>query len=225
MKRYWIIARDKVGALSLRERVIAFATVALVLVSLVSEVLLAPLQAKRKALSDQVVQQQEKTKELQALLQNMLQAKRDDEHSPLRQRLEQLRQQLQEQAGYLEERREHLVAPGKMAEVLGQVLHENQRVQLVELKTLPVGLLVEKPQQAGAAQPVSADGQRQIFRHGVQITVRGSYLDLLGYAGALEKLPTQMFWGDASLSVDRYPDAVLTLTVYTLSLDQTWLTI
>ena len=55
--------------------------------------------------------------------------------------------------------------------------------------------------------------------------MRGSYLDLLRYARALESLPTQMYWGEASLSVERYPDAVLTLTMYTLSLDQTWLTI
>jgi MSHA biogenesis protein MshJ len=224
MKRYWILARDKVDALSLRERAIIFAAVAMMLVSLVSEVLLAPLHAKRKALSAQVVQQQEQTKALQAQLQNLLQARRDDEQSPLRQRLEQLRQQLREQADYLDERREHLVAPGRMAEVLGRVLQENRRVQLVELKTLPVGPLIEKPAAGAAVQPVAADG-RQIFRHGVQITVRGSYLDLLAYASALENLPTQMYWGDASLSVERYPDAVLTLTMYTLSLDQAWLTI
>lgn len=223
--RYWIIVRDKVEALSLRERAIVFATVALVLVSLVSELLLAPLQAKRKILSDQVVQQQERTKELRAQLQNLLQAQRDDEHSPMRLRLAQLRQQLQEQEDYLEERRQTLVAPGRMAEVLGQVLHENQKVQLVELKTLPVGPLIDKPQEAGAVQPVAADGQRQIFRHGVKITVRGSYLDLLSYASALEKLPTRMYWGEASLSVEHHPEAVLTLTVYTLSLDQKWLTI
>ena len=131
MRRYWIIARDKVGALSLRERVIVFAAAAMVLVSLVSEVLLAPLHAKRKVLAAQVVQQQEQTKALQAQLQNLLQARRDDEQSPLRMRQEQLRQQLQEQADYLEDRREHLVAPGKMAEVLGQVAEAG--VRLIEL--------------------------------------------------------------------------------------------
>jgi MSHA biogenesis protein MshJ len=219
MTRYWIVARDKIGALSLRERAIVFVTVALVVVSLVSEVLLAPLHAKRKILSDQVAQQQERTKELQAQLRNLLQAQLDEGHSPLRVREELLRRQLQEQAEYLEERREHLVAPDRMANVLAQVLHENRRVQLVELRTLPVSLLMDKPQEEGAVQPVAVDG------HGVQITVRGSYLDLLGYASALEKLPTRMYWGDASLSVERYPDAVLTFTVYTLSLDQTWLTI
>jgi len=48
---------------------------------------------------------------------------------------------------------------------------------------------------------------------------------MLNYLAALEKMPAQMFWGEISFSVDKYPDAVLTLTLYTLSLDKTWLTV
>jgi MSHA biogenesis protein MshJ len=59
----------------------------------------------------------------------------------------------------------------------------------------------------------------------VSITVRGGYLDLLRYITALEKMPAQMFWGEVNLSVEKYPDAVFTLTVYTLSLDKTWLAV
>jgi MSHA biogenesis protein MshJ len=70
---------------------------------------------------------------------------------------------------------------------------------------------------------VQTDTQKQIYKHGVRITVRGSYLDLLSYAAALEKLPEQMFWGEAKLSVEKYPDSLFTLTLYTLSLDKTWL--
>jgi MSHA biogenesis protein MshJ len=165
----------------------------------------------------------------------LLQAKRDDEHSPLRDRLAQLKQQLQEQDGYLQSRRDRLVQPNKMADLLKQVLNKNGRLQLVELKTLPVSLLIEKPQAVDiAAQPTAAnssDGQKQpgsqkqIFKHGVRITVRGGYLYLMRYVTALEKMPAQMFWGEASLSVEKYPDAVFTLTVYTLSLDKTWLAV
>lgn len=225
MTRYWIIARDRVGSMSLRERAIVFAACSFVLVALISELLLAPLLDKQKALSLQVGQQQERMKEQQAQMQALLQARSDDENSPLRQRLNQLKERLQEQAGYLDARREHLVEPSRIAELLGQVLNQNAQVQLVELKTLPVSALVEKPKVEGAVQPASANGQRQIFKHGVQITVRGSYLDLLRYTSALEHLPTQMFWGEASLSVEQYPAAVLTLTVFTLSLDKMWLTI
>ena len=230
MRRYWELARTKIDDMSLRERAMIFAAAAFVVISLMNATLLDPLLAKQKTLSAQVVQQQEKMKELQAQMQSLLQAKRDDEHSPLRNRLAQLKQQLQTQDDYLQSRRDRLVEPNKMAGLLEQVLSKNDKLQLVALKTLPVSLLIEKPQAAeGAAQPATAananSGQKQIFKHGVQITVRGGYLDLLQYLAALEKMPAQMFWGEANLSVEQYPDAVLTLTLYTLSLDTTWLTV
>ena len=67
--------------------------------------------------------------------------------------------------------------------------------------------------------------KKKILKHGIQITVRGGYLDMLHYLAALEKMPVQMFWGEISFSVEKYPDAVLTLTLYTLSLGKTWLTV
>ena len=135
----------------------------------------------------------------------------------------------------MQSRRDRLVEPNKMADLLRQVLDKNGRLQLVELKTLPVSLLIEKPQAADIASQStvakSSDGQiqpgsqKQIFKHGVRITVRGGYLDLLRYVTELEKMPAQMFWGEAILSVEKYPDAVFTLTLYTLSLDKTWLAV
>lgn len=225
MRRYWELARTKIDDMLLRERAMIFAAAAFVVIALINATLLDPLLAKQKTLSAKVVQQQEKMKELQAQMQGLLQAKSDDDHSPLRNRLAQLKQQLQTQDGYLQSRRDRLVEPNKMAGLLEQVLSKNDKLQLVALKTLPVSLLIGQPQAAeGAAQPVT-NGQKQIFKHGVQITVRGGYLDLLQYLTVLEKLPAQMFWGEASLSVEKYPDAVLTLTLYTLSLDKTWLTV
>lgn len=233
MKRYWELVRSKIDGMSLRERALIFLAAAFVVVALVKVVLLDPLLAKQKVLSAQVVQQQEKMKELQAQMQVQLQAKRDDEYSPLRTRLAQLKRQLQEQNGYLQSRSDRLVEPDKMAGLLEQVLNKNDKLQLVELKTLPASPLVEKPQAATLQPPATnlpsgqkqPDLQKQIFKHGIQITVRGGYLNMLRYLAALEKMPAQMFWGEISMSVDKYPDAVLTLTLYTLSLDKTWLTV
>ena len=232
MMRYWELARTKIDDMSLRERAIIFAAAAFVVIALINSLLLDPLMAKQKALSVQVVQQQEKMKELQAQMQAQLQARQDDEHSPLRTRLTQLKQELQDKDSYLQSRRDRLIAPDKMADVLRQVLNKNGSLQLVALKTLPVSLLIEKPpsEKEKGADPVAAaenteNGQKQIFKHGVQITVRGGYLELLSYVTALERMPTQMFWGEANLSVELYPDSVLTLTLYTLSLDKLWLTV
>jgi MSHA biogenesis protein MshJ len=235
IKPYWERFRTKIDDMSLRERAMIFVAAAFVVISLMNVILLDPLLAKQKVMSTQVIQQQEKMKEMHAQMQNLLQAKSDDQHSPLRDRMAQLKQQLQEQGGYLQSRRDRLIEPNKMADLLKMVLGKNGGLQLVELKTLPVSLLIEKPKTADvAAQPTAAnstdgkkqqDPQKQIFKHGVQITVRGGYLDLMRYVAALEQMPAQMFWGEASLSVEKYPEALFTLTVYTLSLGKTWLAV
>jgi MSHA biogenesis protein MshJ len=227
MKNYWERFRSAVDDMSLRERAMIFVAAAFVVISLMNVTLLDPLLARQKTLSTQVIQQQEKMKELQAQMENLLQGRRDDEHSPLRDRMVQLKQQLQEQNSYLQSRRDRLVAPDKMADLLRQVLNKNGSLKLVELKTLPTSLLIEKPQGTSENSPAEQKlpDQKQIFKHGVRITVRGGYLDLLRYVTALEKMPSQMFWGEAILNVEKYPDATFTLTLYTLSLDKTWLAV
>lgn len=240
MRRYWGLAHTRIDDLSLRERAMIFAAAAFVVIALMNALLLAPLSNKQKMLSAQMVQQQEKVKALQGHIQNLLQARQDAEHSPLHVRLAQLKQQLQEQDHYLQSHRDRLVEPDKMASLLEQVLNKNDKLQLVSLKTLPASPLLEKQPAGGSEtnlagtdlpgepkQPGSYQrgAQKQIFKHGVQITVRGSYMDMLRYVTALEKMPAQMFWGEASLSVKQHPDATLTLTLYTLSLGKIWLTI
>ena len=228
MRRYWELARTRIDDMSLRERAMIFAAAGFVVISLINSILLDPLLAKQKILSAQVIQQQEKMKELQAAIQSLLQARRDDESSPLRMRSAQLKQQLHDLDGYLQNRRSRLVEPDKMASLLKQVLGKNGGLQLVEMKTLPVSLLIEKPEAengAGQAAAHDHDGQKQIFKHGVQISVRGGYLELLRYVSALERMPAQMFWGEVSMKVEQYPYSVLTLTLYTLSLDEIWLTV
>lgn len=67
--------------------------------------------------------------------------------------------------------------------------------------------------------------QLGLYKHGVEISVEGSYADLLNYLGELEHMPWQVYWGSVSLSAQGAPLSRLTLVVYTLSLDKTWLSV
>lgn len=211
----------KIDGMSLRERALIFAAAAFLLVSMIDSLLFAPQMDKQKMLSAQVVQQQEKMKEAQAQIAALLQARQADANSPQRERIRVLRQQIADGDAYLKDRRDKLVPPEKMPQLLEQVLNKNDRLKLVSLNTLPVSLLIE-PSPDAPAVPVTG-AEKQIYKHGVKITVRGSYADLLQYLTALEKLPTQMYWGAADMGVVQYPVVELTLTLYTLSLDKTWL--
>jgi MSHA biogenesis protein MshJ len=79
------------------------------------------------------------------------------------------------------------------------------------------------PVAAPAPAAVAAAAPPLLYRHGVEVTVRGNYLDMVNYMDALESMPTQLFWGRAQLEVEEYPSSRLTLTLYTLSLDQKWM--
>lgn len=226
IKDQWEKLSAKVDGMSLRERAMIFAAVAFLLVSLINTFFLDPLLAQQKKLSSQVIQQQEKMKEIQAQLEALVQAKKDDASSPLREHIKSLQQQIAEGEIYLKSRRDKLIPPEKMGDLLEQVLSKNGHLQLVMLETLPTTLLIEasavKPE--GAVVTVKSAGQeRQVYKHGVKITVRGNYADLMQYLIALEKMPTQMFWGSAKLNVVQHPVVELTLTLYTLSLDTIWL--
>lgn len=225
IEHYWKMLNAKVDALALRERVLIFCAIAFLLISLVNVLLLDPLLAQQRKLSTQVVQQLEKMKEIQGQIETLQQARKVDTDSPQRLRLAQLRQQIAEGDGYLQSRSDRLVPPEKMANLLEQVLNKNGQLQLVSLQTMPTSLLMEKIDSDTDSTRVldSTDPDKQVYKHGVQITVRGNYLDLLQYLNALEHLPVQMFWGMAKMNVVQYPAAELTLTLYTLSLDKIWL--
>lgn len=230
MRQYWGKFADKVDGMSLRERALIFSAIAFLLVTLVQVLFVDPLLAEQKKLYAKVTQQQEKMKEIRAQIESSLQARKDDANSPSRQRLGQIRQQLADGDAYLQSRRDRLVAPEKMADLLGLVLSKNGKLQLVNLQTMAAAPLIEKaadkPEGAGiTAANAAAELDKQVFKHGVQITVRGSYLDLMQYLVTLEQLPTKMFWGAAKMSVVQYPAVELTLTLYTLSLDKSWLQI
>ena len=76
---------------------------------------------------------------------------------------------------------------------------------------------------AAPAKDAAAKPADLLYRHGVEVTVRGNYLDMVDYMSALEAMPTRLFWGRAQLDVEEYPASRLTLTLHTLSLDRKWM--
>jgi MSHA biogenesis protein MshJ len=76
-----------------------------------------------------------------------------------------------------------------------------------------------------AATAGTAPGGPAIYRHGIEIAVSGSYLNMLGYVGQLERLPAKIMWGAMELQAGAYPVVTLKITLYTLSPEKTWLLI
>lgn len=92
-----------------------------------------------------------------------------------------------------------------------------QAVNAVEslAKKLPFGI----PEVTSPAQPVPPPAalQKIIYRHGVEITVKGQYSQLVAYMEKLQKFPKRVFWSEVQLTVSPYPVNVLKIVIYTLS--------
>lgn len=117
----------------------------------------------------------------------------------------------------------------RIGELVKGVLQSQRRnVTLDSLKTLPVRTITAMP-AAGSSQPsgqsvpksstASAPSmpQANLYRHGVELELRGSYLDLLAYLHALEASSKAVFWSDARLGKTGKPELTLKMTIFMLS--------
>jgi MSHA biogenesis protein MshJ len=183
---------------------------------------------QQKAVHAQLQQQQQLVSDVQSQIVLLEQQNSPTAQSPQRLQINQLKQEIAEGNVFLNTSRERLVQPEKMAAHLRQLLAGNSRLQLLSLNTLAATPLLElsngKALSPPAKTPVPVQ-EKQVFAHGVELTLRGNYLDLLFYLKSLEKLPQQMYWSKVRLQVVQYPNAELSLVLYTLSLDKTWLQI
>jgi MSHA biogenesis protein MshJ len=225
MMNLWRKYAAKMEAASLRERVMIFAGAAVVLIALLNATLIEPELVKQRRLSGEVALRQGEIKKMQEELQKLALARQADPDQVNRRQIETLRRQITEVEAKLNEEQRKFAPPDRIGALLEEMLSRNRGLQLVDMRTLPVAALgqggaAEKP--AAGKPPASGPGG-PIYRHGVEITVRGTYLELLAYLRDLEKLPNQMYWGKLELAVAAHPQVTLKLSVYTLSLDLAWL--
>lgn len=224
MKNLWRSYGRKFDALSMRERLMVFAAVACAIIFLGYEFGLSKPLAQGSRLTAQIQQDETETALAQQQTQILTQSLAQDPNDVVRKQIAELKKQIEERDLTVRLVQKGLVPPTRMAAVLENMLNRSRAVQLVSLKTLPVTTLVEKPAEEEEGTAAAPD-EHQVYKHGVEITLQGSYLDLLDYLAKLEKLPWQMFWARTQMDASDYPRVRVTLTLYTLSLDKAWLVV
>lgn len=227
MKRIWQRYAARFDALSLRERVMVFAASASVLLAVAYVGLLDAENAKHKRFASSIAQQQAEMRALESQVGKLIAARGEDPDRAVKLRLAQARAELGRIEAEISAEERKFTAPAQMRAVVEGILARNRAVTLQTLRTLAVTSIAEaRPAPGGAAKPAaSAAPERLIFRHGIELTMAGSYLDLLGYLRELEALPTQLYWGALELDAASHPKIVMKFTIYTLSLDRAWLNV
>lgn len=231
MKQYWQKMSARTDALSLRERVLVFAAAATILLVLTQQLVLDPLFQRQQVLSEKIREDQAATAILEAQIQGIARAQTLDPDAANRLRVAALEQEADGLTERLHTLHKGLVAPADMPALLEAILKRHGGLRLQSLKTFAPENIVAAPAGPEAAKPSLAAGKVEkpaepaavVYKHGVEIVVQGSYLDMLGYMAELESMPWQVFWARGALQAGEYPSSRLVLHLYTLSLEKKWL--
>jgi MSHA biogenesis protein MshJ len=202
MKQHWQRIASRIDEMTLRQRAMLFATVSLVVVVFAHVALIEPLLLRQKTLIERSTRDQSQLAAVRAQIEGLLKEEQGDTNDPAQMAVRDLEARLAELEKSLAARKGAFVAPNRLPELLKTLLGPGRPIKLESLRTLPA---------------VQVQGGAEVYRHGLEMTLRGSYFELMQYLNELEKMPARLLWGGVELQVEQYPDVRLLLQIHTLS--------
>lgn len=204
----------RIDAMSIRERALIFTTLLVALYLLAVNILFGPLNVEKDKLQLQLTQKRQETQALEAQIQALVAT---GDESAKRNKVAALQENLKTMNTELSRVTAGLVPPKEMARLIEQMLLKNRGLQVMKVESLPATPLLE----AGTASGIVSGAM--VYKHGMQIELKGGYLDILRYLKSLEALPWKVFWGKVTLKTEKYPDSRVSLLIYTLSTHEAWI--
>jgi MSHA biogenesis protein MshJ len=203
-------------ALSGRERVLAVAAALAVLVVGVYQAVLAPQRHAMQLLQQQLAQQQDGLAAMAKVLAQPV-------ANPLADASVAARDALRLRVAHTELVLGPPRSDAQLSEVVRTLAAPRADLALVSLKTLAPQEIAKpgpRPTSATPQAPTALAASARplpLYKHGVEVVVRGPYPALVAYLQTLQRNPNRIFWAKVRLDVATYPQAVLMLTVYTVS--------
>jgi MSHA biogenesis protein MshJ len=166
---------------------------------------LNPAQERQQQTAQQVSQQRAELSSLREEVSQLETQLQTDPNDALREQEAQLQARQQRLQGRLEQR--------------AQLMPQHASVAWIEtLLDVPSGVELKAFDTIEPQAMVASEGsQRNLWQHGVEVTVTGQYAHLRDYAEGLERLPYPLYWQALRYEVDTHPNATLTLRMYALS--------
>ena len=209
---------EKYNALNERERIMILMLSMVAIVILFLELVLSPVNKQYDVIDKQLRSLQTQTTKLESQLKLLKTKQTRDPDFQEKQKLRLLNEQIEILNVSLKQRMHGLIEPKQMAKVLEVVLAQNTDLQLQRVQSL--GAVPLSPLKAKQGEQAEELG---IFRHGMQIEFKGTYLSTLEYLKALDDLPWSFYWDVLELNVDKYPVSTIVITVHTLSFHEGWI--
>lgn len=199
-------ARERIDALSLRERMLVLAAFAALLFTAWQTLLMDPLETRRRQADTRLAALRDGGADESDVAANAMTAALERERA-LRSRLEHLRGEIREASGAV-------VAPSQMAAVLQEVLSRQQGLTLRSLRKLP----------PAPVMPAEGDSVPQPpFMQPIELVVDGDFGGISAYLRDLESLPWGFYWRVLDIDAATWPRNRARIEIGTLSASTAWM--
>lgn len=219
----WKRLAERYAALTQRERLLVALAVVLGPLLIGYSLFVDPMGKRARTMENGIAAQTASLTQLQTEAANLEHQLQIDPDAARRADLAALQDERDKLDGQLREFGASLVRPQDMNGLLERLLARQAGLRLVSLKTLAPQSVLGKEGAGREGEAKPAERAFDLYRHGVEIRVEGSFAQLQAYLVQLEKAPQRLLWGPLAYRVVDYPTAEMTLTVYTLSPERTWL--
>ena len=232
-KSQWLQLQTRFNALKQREQILVMIAGGAILLMLCDQLFWSPLSHSNKQHKTAIESAQQQLDQLKATNAEINAKLAEDPDAELRRNIEAINQNLTKQNEKLAALTVDLIPPEEMANVLRSALSERGDLQLLSLhnEAAELAFTPKEETDANAAEintnsDTDEDAEREhvaIYRHGLTLELKGRYFDIVDYLQALEKSHQHFYWEKLDYKVDKYPDAIVTLRVYTLSNRESWI--
>ena len=224
--------RDKFEALSLRERGIVVLAVLGILYTMWSMAIMNPMQKTHKKQVKEITKWQGQISDIDSKINavSVSMTKKDD--SDVLSRINNLKNEIQNISAIKKDITVGFIRPSQMSEVLRGLLRKEPGLELVRFESLEVASLfpqedenkkVSQGQEGAAENKIEKIAAPKIYKHGAILEFKGDYTSTVNYLRSLESLPWKFYWDGVGYEVLKHPKALVTINVFTLSLDKGWI--
>ena len=204
--------QNKYKVLSIREKVLALISAIILVVFTSVNFIISPMfdefLALEKTEKSSLTLINNLNNEIKALEKKLA----DDPVAAIERELKNLNTQHQQKIEALDKFKLALVSSDEMASLVEEVVDENKKLSLMSLESkIPEVLLSQL-----------IDGQEQVllYKHAIDIKLKGQYFALLAFMKKIEQKEHSISWSDIDYRVDKYPNAIMSFEIYTISTDK-----
>lgn len=230
MSNDFTVAMAKVDAMTLRERVMIFFVVLVLLVVLWDQLYLAGAMQEEKSLASEVAAMQLNSKALSTQLDGLTIRSKQDPNKQRKEEIVLLQKRLKATDLELREKTAELIDPTEMIVVLERMLVSEPGLTLISTATTGSSSALEylkagEDGTQGSEDSAGSDSGAapQIYKHGLELNFEGDYHSVVRYIEKLEEMEWQFIWDVVELKTTKYPKVVARLHLYTLSLSEGWI--